>query len=159
MIEPPAHDPRFRPFRAASWVLYLVVSVGFSGLIIFSVFSSVLRMTPARPAEGPDVLTEAQCVAGARALFVELDLARRGQSEGAATQADRRFLDFRNDWLVRKRRLEAGCALSHPDRKPLRELLASLEVVLDLYTTSSVQFASAVGPAVERFREQLERVK
>ena len=159
MSEPRARDPRFRPYRAASWALYLVVSVGFSGLIIFSVFSSVLRMTPARPAEGPDVLTVAQCAAGARALFVELDLARRNQSEGEATLADRRFLDFRNDWLGRKRRLESECALSQPSREALRELLATLEAVLDLYTTGSVQFASAAGPTIERFREQLERVK
>jgi hypothetical protein len=159
MSEAPAKDPRFRPFRAASWALYLVVSVGFSSLIIYSVCLSVWRMTPARPPESPDVLTVSQCVAGARAFFEELDHARRTQSEGEATSADRRFLDFRNDWLTRKRRLEAECALSRPERADLKELLATLDRVMDLYTTSSVQFASALGPTVERFRHQLEQVK
>jgi hypothetical protein len=159
MSDAPANDPRFRAFRGALWAVYLVVSVGFSLLIIFSVFKSVLSMTPERPPEGPDVLTVGQCVAGTRAMFEELDSARRAHSEGEATSADRRFLDFRNDWLSRKRRLEAECALGRPERHELRELLASLDRVLDLYTTGSVQFASAVGPSVERFRAQLEQFK
>lgn len=159
MSDAPARDPRFRPFRAASWALYLVVSVGFSLLIIYSVLTSVLRMTPSRPPESPDVLTVSQCGNGARALFEQLEDARRDLSQGEATTSDHRFLEFRNDWVVRKRRLEAECAVGRPERANLRELMATLDHVMDLYTTASVQYAGAEGPSVERLRAQLDAVK
>lgn len=158
MSEPADRDPRLRPYRAASWGLYLFVSVGFSLLVIYSVVSSTLRMTPPTEAASPVAITVAQCAAGGRALFDELETARKAHAAGDAVAADRRFLDFRIDWLTRKRRLEAQCALGSSDRASLREALDTLEHLMDLYTTNSVQFSTAIGPDVDQLRAQLERL-
>jgi hypothetical protein len=152
-------DPRFRPFRGAAWGVYLVVTCTFSLLIIVSVFKSVFAMSPGRPAGGPDVLTVAQCVGGARALFEQLEQERATHSDGPATTADGRFMDFRVDWLTRERKLESQCALEAPERAQLKRALGTLEHVLDLYTTSSVQFATVVAPSVEQLRAELDQVK
>jgi hypothetical protein len=136
--------------------LYLVFAVTFSALIIYSVIRSVLAMTPPQVQPGREVYTQGQCVAGARALFAELEAERRGFSEGGGGSADHRFLEFRGDWLTRKRRLEAGCGLERPERRHIREVLESLEGLVDLYTTASVQFAGSLGPALDRVQGQLD---
>ena len=69
---------------------------------------------------------------------------------------DHRFLDFRGDWLTRKRRLESGCGLERPERRALKATLDRMEALVDLYTTASVQFAGSLGPAIEAVRGQLE---
>lgn len=151
----PAKDPRFRPFRAASWALYLVVSVGFSSLIVVSVYWSVLRMTPERPAGVTERYGEQECVDRSRALFDELEQQRRAQSEGPDTRrGDQRFLKFRVEWLGRKVALEARCA---PEERPrLKPIFASLDRLLDLYTTGSVQFSGTTGPTIDALRKQLD---
>jgi hypothetical protein len=159
MTAPDPKDPRFRPFRAASWAVYLVVACGFSLLIIVSVFKSVFAMSPERPAGSPDVLTVSQCVAGTRAMFEQLEQERATHAAGPATTADGRFMEFRVDWLTRKRKLEAECALEAPERAALKRAMATLDHVLDLYTTSSVQFATVVAPSVEQLRADLDQVK
>lgn len=151
----PSKDPRFRPFRAASWALYLVVAVGFSSLIIVSVYRSVLRMTPERPAGVTERYGEQECLDRSRALFQELEQQRRAQSEGADTRhGDQRFLRFRVDWLGRKVALEARCA---PEERPrVKSVFASLDRLLDLYTTGSVQFSGTTGPTIDALRQQLD---
>lgn len=145
-------DPRFRSFRAVSLGVYLVVTIGFSVLIIFSVYRSVLRMTPEHlpPAE---LQSEADCLKGARGLFGELELQRQKQGEEADVRhSDQRFLQFRVEWLKRKRALESHCALE--SRENVRAAFTSLDRVLDLYTTASVQFSGAVGPTVDDFKKR-----
>lgn len=155
MSAPPPKDPRFRPFRAVSWAVYLVVAVGFSSLIIYSVFRSVLNMTPSRPPSGGPLLAEAECVTRARALFDELERERRALTEVAPTrQADQRFLKFRVDWHTRQQQLESQCAAG--ERPRLKRAFATLDRLLDLYTTATVQFSGAVGPAVDELRRQLD---
>ena len=147
-------DPRFRAFRAVSLGVYLVVTIGFSSLIIFSVYSSVLRMTPDRP-PASDVQPEADCLKGARALFSELEEQRKLQGlEADVRHSDQRFLQFRVEWLKRKRALESHCALE--SRENVRDAFSSLDRVLDLYTTASVQFSGAVGPTVDKFKSLTE---
>lgn len=151
---PDPKDPRFRTFRGAAWVVYLVFAVGFSSLIIYSVFKSVLEMSPGRPATS-QVSGEAECLIQARALFTELEQQRRDSTQAPeVTKADARFLKFRIDWLGRKRALEARCGLE--SRPQLKATFASLERVLDLYTTASVQFAGGVGPTVDELKRQLD---
>lgn len=159
MSTPPATDAtkKFRPFRTVAWAVYLLISVGFSMLVIVSVFSSVLAMTPARPKESPDVLSVRQCADGAAAMFEELEQQRKGFTESAG--ADRRFLEFRTDWLLRERRLEAECALDRADRAELQTLIATLNRLLDQYTTGSVQYAGMLASTVEAFKAQLQQVK
>ena len=156
MSAPDPKDPRFRPFRTAAWALYLVVAVGFSSLVIYSVFRSVVAMTPDRPAPAGQALPVADCTAQARALLDRLDAQSRDFSQPAATKADQRFLAFRDTWLRDKRALEARCGMGDPGREKLTAALDELEKLLDLYTTTSVQYAGAVGPTVESLRQRLD---
>jgi len=148
-------DPRFRPFRAAAWAVYLVVAVGFSALIVFSVFRSVIAMSPERPAARGQALSPAECVEAARGLLERLDAQRRAFSDPDARKADQRFLEFRTGWLSDKRALEARCALEDPGRRKLARAFGELEQLLDHTTTSSVQFAGAVAPTLEALRTEL----
>ena len=146
-------DPRFRPFRGAAWAVYLVVACGFSSLIIFSVFKSVLSMTPEAPAFVGTPLDEGQCLGEARALFAELEARRKGLAESSEiAHADQAFLSFRVEWLTRKRATEARCVAS----PRAVAAFASLDRVVDLYTTASVQFAGGVGPATDEFKALVE---
>lgn len=148
-------DPRFKTFRAVSLGLYLTVTCGFSALIIFSVYLSVLRMTPERPPVAGARLSEAECLQEARTLFIELEQERKALGDRPdVSHADQRFLQFRVEWLTRKRAVEARCALDTAPRA--RAAFASLDRVLDLYTTASVQFTGGVGPAVDELKTLLE---
>lgn len=144
-------DPRFRTYRAVSLGVYLVVTIGFSCLIIFSVYRSVLAMTPDRlPAA--EQRSEADCLKDARTLFGELDGQRKLQgAEADVRHSDQRFLQFRIEWLKKKRAIESHCALD--SRENVRAAFSSLDRVLDLYTTASVQFSGAVGPTVDKFKD------
>lgn len=156
MNAPDPRDPRFRPFRTAAWAVYLVVAVGFSSLIVYSVFKSVVSMTPDRPAAAGQALPVAACVTSLRGLADELDAQRNAFSKADARQADQRFLEFRVGWLTRKRALEAQCAIGDPSREKLSDAFDELERLMDLTTTSSVQFSGAIGPVLESFRERLD---
>lgn len=145
-------DPRYRPFRGFTLGVYLVLTIVFCCLIIFSVYRSVLRMTPERPTVGGEVQSEAECLRGASGLFTELEAQRKVQGEQAdVTHSDQRFLEFRVEWLTRKRALEARCALDN--REKVKAAFDSLDRVLDLYTTASVQFSGSVGPTVDSFKK------
>lgn len=160
MAAPDPKDPRFRPYRAAAWALYLVVAVGFSLLVTVSVYKSVLEMTPDRPRVAGETLTVAQCVEEARSLWDELELRRRNL--GAAEQArhvDQAWSDFRMSWLRREREIEARCAVDAPGREKVRVLFSRLEEVLDNYTTATVQFAGGVGPSVDAFKKALDEAR
>ncbi len=146
-------DPRFRSARRVVLGLYLAFAVLFSCLVIFSVFKSVLAMSPSRPA-ATGQLSEVECTTGARRLFYELDHRRQQAAQGKdVAHADQGFLEFRIEWLTRMRALEAQCGLEA--RPSLRATFGALERVLDLYTTSSVQFAGGVGPAVDELKSRL----
>jgi hypothetical protein len=151
-------DPRFRPFRIAAWALYLLVVVGFSSLVVFSVFKSVVAMTPDRPAPAAHARPISECAAGARTLIERLEAQRRAFSEAEPTKADQRFLEFRVAWLKDMRALEAQCALREPGRQKLAAAFSELERLVDLYTTTSVQFAGAVAPTLEALQRHLDDV-
>lgn len=149
-------DPKFRTFRAVSLGVYLVVTVFFSLLIIFSVYRSVLRMTPDRLPVG-QTQPEADCLRDARLLFGELETQRKLQGDQPdVAHSDQRFLQFRVEWLTRKRALESRCGLE--SRKGVKKAFDSLDRVLDLYTTASTQFSGGVGPALDDFKKQVEPV-
>ncbi|MFZ5442841.1 MAG: hypothetical protein ACOZQL_22740 [Myxococcota bacterium] len=155
MSAPDPKDPRFRRFRGAAWVAYLVFAVGFSSLIIYSVFRSVLQMTPDTPPASGVSKSETECLEGARALFVELEQQRKNLAEAPVVRgADQTFLHFRVDWLQRKRNLEAQCGLEA--REKARLAFASLDRAMDLYTTASVQFTGGVGPTVDELKQRLQ---
>lgn len=155
MAAPPATDPRLRPFRGAMWILYLIVSVGFSSLVIFSVTKSVFEMSPDRPVAG-SVRTAAECTAGLSALFDELEVERRQLSAvGKVSEADHRWMSFRNAWIVRMRALEAECDLDSPGRADLKVAFARLNQVMDQSTVQATQLAGQLGPALDAFRKAL----
>jgi hypothetical protein len=151
-------DPRasrWRSYRTLAWAFYLVVAVGFSSLIIYSVFRSVLAMTPTVPAVGDAPFSESECQARARSLFGELESHRKALAEAEVVEhADQAFLHFRVEWLGRKAAVEARCELSA--RQNLRAVFSALDRVMDLYTTASVQFAGATGPDVDQLKRLLK---
>ncbi len=151
-------DSRWRPFRMGALGFHLVFSVGFSLLIIYSVFKSVLEMSPGPAHAGPEIYTFTQCVKGGQAMFDELEGQRRAYTSGSAAQADHRFLEFRIDWLARKRRLESGCGLERSGRGDLRALFGALDGLVNLYTTESVQFSGAIGADVDRVKRLFDRL-
>lgn len=153
MSTPDPKDPRFKVARRVTLGIYLAFSISFSCLIIYSVFKSVWEMSPDQP-PAAQTISEAECITEARQLFGELDQRRQLLATGAeVSHVDQSFLEFRVKWLQRKRALEARCAL---DLRPsLKETFATLEKVLDLYTTESVQFAGGVGPSVDELKSQL----
>jgi hypothetical protein len=152
-------DPRWRPFRVATLTVYLIISVGFSFLVIYSVFKSVFEMTPGGVQSGPEVYTQLQCARGAEAMLEELEAQRRAYAAPEAAVADHRFLEFRIDWLTRLRRLQGGCGLERQERADLRRSLGALDRLVDLYTTESVQFASSIGIELDRVRDLIEESK
>jgi hypothetical protein len=146
-------DPRFKVARRVTLGLYLTFACGFSCLIIYSVFKSVIEMSPQQRAASA-TLTESECIGGARELFGELDRRRQLAATGPdVAHADQSFLEFRVKWLERKRALEASCSLD--TRPSLKDTFVTLEKVLNLYTTNSVQFAGGVGPSVDELKSQL----
>lgn len=150
-------DPRYRPFRAAMWALYLTVAVGFSLLVTVSVYTSVREMTPSFPQTVGRPLSAADCVTEARTLFAELEARRQGlASEPRPTESDLAWTKFRVEWLNRERGLEARCSPKEQGREKLEAMFARLNRVLDLYTTSAVQFAGALGPSVEELRQSFD---
>jgi hypothetical protein len=68
--------------------------------------------------------------------------------------ADQRFLKFRLEWHARQQQLGSQCAAQ--ERPKLKRVFATLDRLLDLYTTATVQFSGAVGPAVDELRRQLD---
>lgn len=147
-------DPRFKNFRRAALGVYLVFAVVFSVLIIFSVFKSVLEMTPERPQFSGAALPEDECLRQARTLYGQLEEQRGHFADFPSVDAEKRFVDFRLTWLERARRVEAQCATS--ERPRLAPVFASLERVMDLYATSSAQFAGAMGPALDALERTLQ---
>ncbi|MCA2977802.1 MAG: hypothetical protein INH41_02840 [Myxococcaceae bacterium] len=150
----PSNDPRLRPFRAMSWALYLVVSVGFSGLVIFSVSKSVFEMSPGRP-EAAEKRSVPECVAGLTAAFEELERERAALGRLKAVGADQGWMVFRNGWVRRARQLEATCDVEAPDREALRRAFAALHEVMDVATVNATQVSGQMGPALDSFRAQL----
>jgi hypothetical protein len=152
-------DPRFARYRLAALALYLVLTIGFSGLIIISVFRSVAAMSPKAPAAAQS-LSERACATQARAMYDELDTKRRTIStEPNVATSDLRWSEFRLDWLTRVRQLEAQCDLQDPSREKLKHVFKQLDHVLDLFTVQAVQFAGEIGPSLDAIRSSLESVE
>jgi len=150
------NDPRFRPYRRGMLGLYLVLTVVFCLHLIVSVFRSTGEMTfsPAGEAHAPR--PDAECAAGLRTLWGELEVQRGEMSSPSALAADQRFLSFRAQWFPRFRALEASCV---PGRPAQGELFRALEKLADLYTTLAVRYAGEAGPTVEGLRMGLEAVR
>lgn len=151
-------NAKYRPFRIAVWGVYFAVLTFFGGSIAVSVIRSVLAMTPDHQPPATTVLSTEECLAKARALWVELDQHRSGLSQ----QAEVRTVDadywtkFRTDWLIRHRAAEAACAVGSPERENVKTAFAKLEQTLNLYTTHATQFAGEVGPTVDALKASLD---
>lgn len=146
---PPAKDPRFRPFRGATYAVYLLAVTVFCVLVLISVLRSIDAMSPEKLPETSPPLTVAECVDGAGALYAELENARREMGGGAAaTEAALRWGDFRVAWLTRMRKLEASCATSSQSRPGLAPVFVQLKKLVEVHSTHAVQYSGEVGPAV-----------
>lgn len=155
---PPNPNARYRPFRAAAWGLYLVVAVGYSSLVIYSVTKSVFEMSPARPTTVASKNLTA-CVTGLRGSFDALEQERRRLGAEHAVDADQRWLGFRNGWMREVRQLEAECDLDEPSRAELKTTFEMLERVMDLATVQATQVAGQLGPSLDETRAHLEALE
>jgi hypothetical protein len=154
--EPDPRDPRYRPFRAAAYGIYITVVVVFCLMVIVSVSRSVAAMTPEKKPPAEDILTYQECLAGAESLWSRLEAERERLVRIApARNVDRQWVEFRTGWLEQLRELEAQCALQARDRAPLRTVFTRLDDVQDLYTIHAVQYAAQVGGAVDALRGAL----
>lgn len=153
-------DPRYRPFRIAAYALYLVVVVGFCGMLIVSVVRSVIAMTPEVARGGQRVLTVQECMDQATALWQQLDAQRQQLSQGVpAKTTDEKWSSFRVRWLGQLREVQSLCALESRARRPLRKAFEALEHLQDLYMIHAVQYAGEIGPTLDEFRGALEAAK
>ena len=163
MARPAKESPRnplYRPFRIAAYALYLVVVVGFSGMLIVSVVRSVIAMTPEVASGGQRVLTVQECMDQASALWQQLDAQRQQLSrEVPAKTTGEKWSRFRVRWLGQLREVQSLCALESRARKPLRRAFERLEHLQDLYMTHAVQFAGEIGPTLDEFRGALDAAK
>ena len=154
MSEPdPRKDPRFRPFRAAAYGIYIAVVVAFCLAITISVTRSVMAMTPERKPTVEPVLSYRECLDAADKFWSELESEREKLVRTTpASKVDKQWMDFRTGWLQRLSDQEAQCALESRDRTGLKEVFRRLEAVQDLYTIHAVQYAGEVGGAVDSLR-------
>jgi hypothetical protein len=158
----PSKDPRFRPFRAAAYGVYIIVVAIFSLWIIVSVSRSVASMTPERlPPEEPDrVLSFRECLDAAQGLWTELEMRRETLVRNVpARSVDQEWMRIRTEWLKRLRESESRCALLSRERTELRTVFRRLEEVQDLYTIHAVQYAGEVGGAVEALQAAFDTAR
>nr|WP_217440781.1 MULTISPECIES: hypothetical protein [unclassified Myxococcus] len=148
----PRKDPRFRRYRGAAYGVYIALTTLFSLWIIWNVSRSVAAMTPEELPPAATTLSFQECLAGARALWDELEAGREKLVRvSPARDTDQEWMRFRTSWLARMRERESQCDLKARERAPLRTVYRRLEVVLDLYTTHAVQYADEVGGTVDSF--------
>ncbi len=154
MSEPdPRKDPRYRPFRAAAYGLYIAVVSVFCLFIIVSVTRSVASMTPELKPPVEPVLSYRECLDAAEQLWSQLEAEREKLVRTTpAREVDRQWMAFRVQWMGRLRDREAQCALGSRDRVDLKELYHQLEEIQDLYTIHAVQYAGEVGGVVDTLR-------
>jgi len=146
-------DPRYRPFRAAAYGLYIVLVVVFCLGVIVSVSRSVATMNPSRPVSDEPVLTYRECLDAADALWSELESAREKLVRASPAQTvDAQWMSFRTGWLRRLRERESRCAIDSRGNANLKEVYRRLEDVLDRYTVHAVQYAGEVGGTVDSLR-------
>lgn len=149
----PRKDPRFRPFRAAAYGLYIAVVSAFCIAVIIGVTRSVRALTPAKKPAEEQVLTYRECLDAADSLWSQLESEREKLVRiSPARDVDKEWLTFRTTWLQGMRDTEARCALESRDRANLKEVFRRLEDVQDLYSIHAVQYAGEVGGVVDALR-------
>jgi hypothetical protein len=92
-----AGDPRYRPFRAAAWIVYVGLATAFGLTVTVGVTRSVWRMTPTRPPPSTNPLSVSECMDRARGLWSQLDAQRRALADAAEV----RKVDV--DWMAFRR--------------------------------------------------------
>jgi hypothetical protein len=145
-----SRDPQFRNSRIAMYAIHIAVAALFCITVSVGVIRSVVQMSPRAVGSPGALLPPHQCVSEAEALWHLLDEERKEFTRSQpARSVDEEFSHFRVEWLRRFRELEGRCLGNAPERRPLREVSARMDRVMDLYTTHAVQYAGEVGPAVD----------
>jgi hypothetical protein len=141
-----ARDPRYRPFRIALWVVYLLV-VGVSvGLAVRSIVKSLRE--PPRPVAGGGLPTRAAL----RVCVNELETLHREQSDRAWRLGDdlavedavERWHVWARAWELRVRDLGERCRLDADDPDPQgfggrAELVRARDAVLAVHRAYAAQ--------------------
>lgn len=150
---PVARDPRYRPFRVALWVIYLLVVFVSSGLAIRSIVKN-LRGPPHAAASGalPTRAALRVCVTELEALHREQnERAWRLGADAGEGDAVRRWQVWSGEWEQRVRDLAERCRLDAgepvPDELGARRALAQArDAVLAVHRGYAAQ--------VSRFAQQ-----
>lgn len=144
---------QYRPVRQVVWTVYFVIVLAFCGSLVVGTYRSARAMTPGVSRMTDALLGVDECELGLDAFATEIEAARADMASPLAERAHARFIAFREDWLIRERRLEAMCALGDAARASLRTQFEALNTVLEVSNASSVQFSRDVGPALDIFRK------
>jgi hypothetical protein len=158
----PRKDPRFRPFRAAAYGVYILVTTIFCVWLIVNVSHSVGAMTPNKlpPVEPEQVVSFKECLDAAQTLWTELETQRETLVRKVpARSVDQEWMRIRTGWLQRLRERESKCALNARERAELRVVFQRLEEVQDLYTIHAVQYAGEVGGAVDALQAAFDTAR
>jgi hypothetical protein len=152
---------RLRPFRAAAYGVHVAAATAFCLFIIWNVVRSVRAMTPPLPPSPAKLADVDTCSDRAQALWTALEERRRGLAEGTEPirAAHQRWSEFRLEWLTQLRSTQAECSGAHPERAALGVLFQDLQRLEDLYSTHAVQYVGEIGPSVDRFQRDLEKVR
>jgi hypothetical protein len=164
-----ARDPRYRPFRIALWVIYLLVVGVSSGLAIRSIVKNLRG--PAHPPAAGALPTRAAlrvCVVELEALNRELNehAWRLGVEEGEG-DAVRRWQIWSSEWEQRVRDLAERCLLDADGAGPepfggREELARARDAVLAAHHGYSAQvnrFAQQQAAAVRAAAESLAEAR
>jgi hypothetical protein len=164
-----ARDPRYRPFRIALWVIYLLVVGVSSGLAIRSIVKNLRG--PANPAAVGALPTRAAlrvCVAELEGLNRELnERAWRVGAEEGGGDGVRRWQVWSGEWEQRVRDLAERCRLDAGEVEPEAfggrdELARARDAVLAAHHVYSAQvnrFAQQQAPVVRAAAEALQQAR
>ncbi len=164
-----ARDPRYRPFRIALWVVYLLVVGVSSGLAIRSIVKN-LRGTTRPTAQGtlPTRAALRVCVTELEALDRELnERAGHVAIEEGEGDAVHRWQIWSSEWEQRVRDLAERCHLDAEDATPdpyggREELAHARDAVLEahhVYSALVTRFAQQQADAVRAAHTALQQAR
>jgi len=140
-----ANPPRYRPFRALAWGIFLTVALGFVALIVIAVVKGVMAERAQALSFAEEPRSAADCARGLASVYVsvhqELDTQRSGTaSEDEAAAA--RWSAIR----ARLTALRAKCPIQSGSSDPLSRAYQQVQALQRLAESAATQYRQEVGP-------------
>jgi hypothetical protein len=144
-------EHQFKGARRFALAVYLVVAVGYSCAVIYSVFRSVFQHSPGRQAATAVVADANLCRTEFTALFSQLRAERQQLYALKSEALERTWMSKRLELLTHKRALESACDIGKSAAPELNEASARLESLIDATTIAATQFANQLAPLESQF--------